>query len=98
MGLFGFGKKKNEASWEEQDAWDGSESMTCPRCGQPMTKKYVYSDWWCNNCHAGLYDDDDEDTGESLSVYEAAEIWASNGKDEDYTFGFSEDELEDALK
>ena len=33
----------------------------------------------------------------SLSVYDAALIWASNGKDEDYMFGYSEDELEDAL-
>lgn len=42
-------------------------------------------------------DEDDEDDSERLSVYEAAEIWASHGKDEDYTFGYSEDELEDAL-
>jgi len=42
-------------------------------------------------------DDDYDDDDESLSVYEAAEIWASNGKDEDYMFGYSEDELEDAL-
>ena len=42
-------------------------------------------------------DDDNEDNSESLSVYEAAQIWASHGKDEDYTFGFTEDELEDAL-
>ena len=41
--------------------------------------------------------DDDDDEGESLSVYDAALIWMSNGKDEDYTFGYSEDELEDAL-
>lgn len=34
---------------------------------------------------------------ETLSVYDAAEIWASNGKDEDYTFGYTESELEDAL-
>ena len=38
----------------------------------------------------------DEDS-EKLSVYDAALIWLSNGKDEDYTFGYSEDELEDAL-
>ena len=45
-----------------------------------------------------LFDDDyDEDDDESLSVDEAALIWASNGKDEDYTFGYTEDELEDAL-
>lgn len=41
--------------------------------------------------------DDIEDTDESLSVYEAAEIWASHGKDEDYMFGYTEEELEDAL-
>ena len=39
--------------------------------------------------------DDDED--ESLSVYDAAFIWMSNGKDEDYTFGYTEEELEAAL-
>ena len=42
-------------------------------------------------------DDDDDDEGESISVYDAALIWASNGRDEDYTFGYTEDELEDAL-
>ena len=41
--------------------------------------------------------DDDENEDENLSVYDAAQIWASNGKDEDYMFGYSEDELEDAL-
>lgn len=46
----------------------------------------------------GSYDyDDDDDDDESLSVWDAADIWASNGKDEDYTFGYSEDELEEAL-
>ena len=45
------------------------------------------------------YDDDQfDEEGEVLSVYEAALIWMSNGKDEDYTFGYSEDELEDALR
>jgi hypothetical protein len=47
----------------------------------------------CDYC---LSEYEDED-GERLSVYDAALIWASNGKDEDYTFGYSEDELEDAL-
>lgn len=42
------------------------------------------------------YGEDDYE-GETLSVYDAADIWASNGKDEDYTFGYSEEELEDAL-
>lgn len=34
---------------------------------------------------------------ESISVYDATQIWLSNGKDEDYTFGYSEEELENAL-
>lgn len=41
------------------------------------------------------YDDEDEDR---LSVYDAAHIWMSHGKDEDYTFGYTEDELERALQ
>ena len=62
-----------------------------------MTKKYVYSGMYCENCRYGLEDDDDEADDEALSVYEAADIWVSHGKDEDYTFGYSEEELEDAL-
>ena len=42
-------------------------------------------------------DDDDDDDGDGLDVYDAAEIWASHGKDEDYTFGYTEEELEEAL-
>lgn len=38
-----------------------------------------------------------ENDSECLSVYDAALIWMSNGKDEDYTFGYTEEELEDAL-
>lgn len=103
MGLFNllFGKEKNTSlSYEEKYAWDGSDSMACPRCGEAMTKRYNYSAWWCNNCHAGLDDDEDDedDNSEALSVYDAALIWMSNGKDEDYTFGYDEDELEAALK
>jgi hypothetical protein len=36
---------------------------------------------------------DQEDDGESLGVDDAADIWMSNGMDEDYMFGYSEDEL-----
>lgn len=73
----------------------------CPNCGHRMSRELdMWGNWdgetyrcdWC----AAEYDDDSEDD-ESLSVYEAAEIWASNGKDEDYMFGYSEDELEAAL-
>lgn len=44
-----------------------------------------------------IEDDEDYESDESLSVWDAAEIWASNGKDEDYMFGYTEEELEDAL-
>lgn len=39
------------------------------------------------------WDDDDDDEDESLSVWDAADIWRSHGEDEDYMFGYSEDEL-----
>ena len=38
--------------------------------------------------------DDDDDDDESIDASDAAFIWMSNGKDEDYMFGYSEDELE----
>ncbi len=41
-------------------------------------------------------DHDDGAVAQSLDVFQAADIWMSNGKDEDYTFGYSEDELERA--
>lgn len=38
----------------------------------------------------------DDDEGESLNVWDAADIWLSNGMDEDYMFGYSEEELRHA--
>jgi len=97
MGLFDIFKGK---SWEEENALTG-ETSPCPDCGEPLTQRYVFSEAYCANENCtnfyGSDDNDDEDTGESLSVYDAAQIWASNGKDEDYTFGYSKKELEDAL-
>lgn len=94
MGLFDAFRKK---TWEDEDAYHG-DTLPCPRCGTPLTKRYVYSEMYCDNCKYGLDDEGDNQSGESLSVYEAASIWASNGKDEDYTFGYSEAELEEALQ
>ena len=45
---------------------------------------------WCRSCRSG--------GGERLSAYDAALIWMSNGMDEDYTFGYSEEELRRALE
>lgn len=82
-----------------------SRYATCPVCGHRMSRvKDMWGNWdgetyECNYCSGEDYDDDydEDDTGESLSVYDAALIWMSNGKDEDYTFGYTEEELEDAL-
>ena len=47
-----------------------------------MSKKY------------NLYDyEEDEDDSEMLCLSEAADIWFCSGCDEDYTFGYSEEEL-----
>jgi hypothetical protein len=45
---------------------------------------------------SGADDDDDDadgESGETLSVSDAADIWLSNGMDQDYMFGYTEDEL-----
>lgn len=72
--------------------------VECPNCG---TYWFVdKEDEMINDGSAWFSNDEynsDEDSDDSLSVYDAALIWASHGKDEDYTFGYSEDELEDAL-
>ncbi len=39
------------------------------------------------------HDEDDQDSDETVSVYDAADIWLSHGMDDDYTLGYSEDEL-----
>lgn len=43
-------------------------------------------------------DEDSEDTSEGLSVEDAADIWMSNGMDEDYRFGYSEEGLRRAAE
>lgn len=71
---------------ELRDHWDSQ--ILCADCAIESIESEAY------------YDDDetdDDDDQESLSVSEAAVIWASHGKDEDYTFGYTEEELEDAL-
>lgn len=46
---------------------------------------------------SGYEDDDTSEDGDGLSVWDAADIWASHGKDEEYMFGYTEEELENAL-
>ena len=70
----------------------------CPNCGNEFEVIGTDTELWyyCDKCDKEFEYDEEED-GDCLSVYEAADIWASNGKDEDYTFGYSEEELEEAL-
>lgn len=46
----------------------------------------------------GLDEVNDGESGESWSAYEAADAWASHGKDADYTFGYSEAGRDNALR
>lgn len=73
-----------------------SRYCMCNVCGHRM-KKIDDDTYYCPWCAASEAEDEDDYDGETLSVWEAAEIWASHGKDEDYTFGYSEEELEDNL-
>lgn len=65
----------------------------------PLHKKYYtipgeLSEYG-EDCRCMIGEDHDAEgrTGEALDVSDAADIWLSSGMDEDYTFGFSEDEL-----
>lgn len=40
--------------------------------------------------------EDDGDDDEALSVEDAADMWRSHGMDEDYMFGYSDDQLRNA--
>lgn len=63
--------------------YEGNGDYTCPICGE------TYHDFH--------FEDDEDDDSERLSVYDAADYWLSSGKDEDYMFGYTREELEDAL-
>ena len=89
--------KKDELSWEDENTYKGA-TPNCPNCGTPLTKRYVFSEMYCENCRYGLDDIPNDMEDESIDVCDAALIWQSNGKDEDYTFGYSEAELEAALR
>lgn len=53
----------------------------------------------CSVCGFEYHDDDfDNDySDERLPIDEAAAIWVSHGKDEDYMFGYTKKQLEKAL-
>lgn len=72
--------------------------FTCWSCG--CETEYEGDGYWhCSKCNESFYEgyDGEGNPTEGISVDDAAEIWLSHGKDEDYMFGYSEEELEDAL-
>lgn len=76
-----------------------SRYAMCPVCGRRLHRALdSWGDWdgesyTCEYCARN----DNQSDSESMSVYDAAQVWLSNGKNEDYTFGYSEEELENAL-
>ena len=44
-----------------------------------------------------IINDSSDGNDESLGVEDASLIWSSNGMDEDYTFGYTDDELRSAM-
>lgn len=78
-----------------------SRYAMCPNCGRRMYRvKDLEGNWdretyTCYHCSGEEYTE--EEPEECISVRDAAQIWASKGKDEDYMFGYTEEELEDAL-
>lgn len=83
----------------------------CDNCNDHLNNQPGFYDdctvWSCVACgHTNFITEDeiiwDEDFdnnsfSERLSVDDAALIWLSYGKDEDYMFGYSAQELEDTL-
>ena len=80
----------------------------CDNCGALMNHQAgftcAFGTWTCEECGYEndvsadniIADDWDDDDSDRLDVYEASLIWKSHGKDEDYMFGYTEEELEDA--
>ena len=79
--------------------------MWCGECEAELELDLDRKELICPNCGCHFDADDDEiqnwdgeyTSDECLSAYDAALIWLARGKDEDYTFGYTEEELENAL-
>ena len=79
--------------------------MNCIECGG-RTEQTAPRSWDCLDCGAELYKANNgeivvvgyrTDESEKLSVWDAADIYFSNGCDEDYSFGYTHDELTKAF-
>ena len=84
-----------------------SRYFMCPICGSRMSRvKDILGNWdgesyVCEKCRIAdqIAEEEEDDFGDGdIDVHEAALIWLSHGKDSYYTFGYSEEELEEALE
>lgn len=73
----------------------------CEECGADMELIWEKNLVLCTECGRSLEISDEEmedfDGPSSMNIYDAALIWLSNGCDEDYMFGYTEEELRAAL-
>lgn len=84
-------KEKSDKSYSSDDENDQSDYDSI--YNEYVSRKNAEYDYNTSD----EYEDDDEDYETRLSVSDAADIWMSNGQDEDYMFGYSEEELRSAL-
>ncbi len=85
MPMFSYFRRRDE--WEEYNEQNQS-SPTCSHCGCVMHKKQSDKTWYCPAC---------KDANQTMKVSDAASIWLASGKDSEYMYGFSEEELEAEL-
>ena len=76
-------------------------TWNCTECGEInyINEYEILDDYEINDFKKSGFDSyndyvNDRDSSEAISVNDAAMIWRSHGKDEDYMFGYSEEELE----
>ena len=76
-------------------------TWTCSKCGELnyISSDEILSDSEIDDFKSSGYDsyNDYKNSCESYDVYDAALAWQSRGYDEDYMFGYTEDELRSAL-
>lgn len=70
-----------------RDEWDIADKIMCADCGIDHYNTLCESD----------EDDNDTEEDDGLDIEDAVDIWISSGMDEDYTCGYSEEELREAL-
>ncbi len=95
-----------DASLDDQPGFDDScGTWQCTQCGcmNTISDDYIFESQedyhgWLDNQIAMQEAAEEDPYGERLSVEDAALIWAYSGEDEDRMFGYTEEELREALQ